>query len=116
MKGPKYLLCGSRLTSDTCIRRVILEGLNTQARVWSETITIQDDGSLQGLEHEVEQFRHLKYVRTRTWSDPNVVIAFIDRLSMKRATQRTLDYAIQEGRPVFIVSDYIKDGSGNFLP
>lgn len=115
-KGPQYLFCGSRLTDDTFIIRILLEGLNTQARVWSETITIQDDGSLDGLEHEVEAFRHLQRRKVREWSDPNIVIAFMDRLSMNRHTEETLKQAQENQRPAFVVSNYVRDQAGNFLP
>jgi|SRR5215467_522106 len=105
MPGPQYLLCGSRLTSDTLVLRLLLEGLNTWARQWSETITIQDDGSLEGLEHEVEMFRHLQHRRVKGWSHPNVVLAFMDRLQQSRATHGTLEVAKSHGVPAFIISD-----------
>jgi len=101
--GPTYLFCGSRLTDDTFIMRILLEGLNTQARQWQETITIQDDGTLEGLDYEVSMFKYLAYHRVKEWSDPNVVIAFMDRLSHNRATERTLEAASQHQRPWFVV-------------
>jgi hypothetical protein len=104
VSGPQYLFCGSRLTDDTLVLRILLEGLNTQARQWSETITIQHDGSLKDLQFEVEMFKHLRYRHVEGWEDPNVVIAFMDRLSHNRGTGRILDIADEHGRPWFIVS------------
>jgi hypothetical protein len=104
-RGPRYLFCGSRLTDDTFVLRILLEGLNTQARQWQETITIQDDGSLEGLEHEVDMFKYLAYQRVEGWKDPNVVIAFMDRLSHNRATERLLSVAEKEGRPWFVIGN-----------
>jgi hypothetical protein len=104
--GPKYLLVGSRLTDDTLLMRALLEGLNTQGRQWSEIIIILDDGSLQGLEHEVEGFRHLEHRRVRHWVRPNICIAFMDRLSHNRDTEKLLRRAESEGIPAFIVSTY----------
>ena len=86
-RGPQYLFCGSRLTDDTFVLRILLEGLNTQARHWQEVITIQDDGSLTGLKFEVEQFKYLHYEIVEGWEDPNIVIAFMDRLSHNRGTE-----------------------------
>jgi hypothetical protein len=104
--GPKYLFCGSRLTDDTYLMRALLEGLNTMARQWSETIPILDDGSLPDLEYEVEMFRHLEYRRVKDWVRPNIVIAFMDRLSHNRDTEDLLRVAESEGVPAFIVSRY----------
>lgn len=112
--GPKYLLCGSRLTDDTLVLRAILEGLNTQARHWGESITIQDDGSLQGLEHEVEGFKYLQHRRVEEWSDPNIVLCFMDRMSHNRASERLLSVAATEHRPAFIISTH--DGGERILP
>jgi hypothetical protein len=114
MTGPQYLFCGSRLTDDTFIMRILLEGLNTQARHWGEVITIQDDGSLDGLEHEVGQFRHLAHRQVEEWTDPNIVVAFMDRLSMNRGTERLLAQAEAGRRPAFIVSNY--GGGEKILP
>jgi hypothetical protein len=105
MPGPQYLFCGSRLTSDTFVLRILLEGLNTQARHWQEVITIQDDGSLEGLEHEVEQFKYLEHRVVDGWEDPNVVVAFMDRLSHNRDTQWTLRLAAEQGRPWFVIGN-----------
>ena len=104
-KGPEYLFCGSRLTDDTFVMRILLEGLNTQARQWTETITIQDDGSLEGLEYEVSMFKYLAYRRIPggSWADPNVVLAFVDRMTHNRATERLLQQAEREKRPWFVI-------------
>jgi hypothetical protein len=101
--GPKYLFIGSRLTSDTFVLRILLEGLNTQARHWGEVITIQDNGSLDGLEHEVEGFKYLHHRRVDEWSDPNIVIAFMDRLSHNRDSERLLAVAEENRRPWFVI-------------
>jgi len=101
--GPRYLLCGSRLTDDTLLLRIILEGLNTQARQWSEIVTIQDDGSLRDLEFEVEQFKYLRHERVDQWEDPNVVLCFMDRMSHNRASERLLAVAETNHRPAFII-------------
>lgn len=114
MSGPSYLFCGSRLTDDTFLMRILLEGLNTQARHWGETIVIQDDGSLEGLAFEVEQFRYLAHRRVEEWEDPNIVVAFMDRLSMNRGTERLLRHSETEHRPAFIVSSY--GGGERILP
>jgi len=103
-RGPQYLFCGSRLTDDTFVLRILLEGLNTQARHWQEVITIQDDGSLAGLKFEVEQFKYLHYEIVEGWEDPNIVIAFMDRLSHNRGTEQTLREAAEAGRPAFVIS------------
>lgn len=108
MTGPQYAFVGSRLTDDTLVLRMMLEGLNTQARQWSETITILDNGSLEGLEYEVEQFKHLAHASWQA-SDPlvpNIVVAFMDRMSHNRDTERLLAAATSEGVPVFVVSNY----------
>jgi hypothetical protein len=104
--GAKYLFCGSHLTSDTLLIRLFLEGLNTQARQWGETIVILDDGSLLRMESEVEEFRHLEHRHMGSWVTPNIVIAFMDRLSHNRNTEKTLRRAESEGVPAFIVSRY----------
>jgi len=114
-QGPKYLLCGSRLTSDTLILRAILTGLNSQAREWQEVIIIEDNGTLEGLENEVDDFRHLQHRRVEGWSDPNVIIAFMDRLSQNRETAQLLIAADRHSRPAFIVSTY-QGESGRILP
>jgi len=93
---------------------MILEGLNTQARHWSETITIQDDGSLNGLEFEVEQFKYLKHRPVDGWEDPNIVLCFMDHLSQNRASERLLSVAATEHRPAFIISTY--DGNERIAP
>jgi hypothetical protein len=102
-EGPQYLFCGSRLTDDTYVLRLLLEGLNTWARQWQETITVQDNGTLEGLEFEVEQFRYLAHRRVEKWSDPNVVFAFMDRMSHNRGTERLLQRAETEGRAWFVI-------------
>lgn len=114
-QGPKYRICGSRLTGDTLILRAILTGLNSQAREWQEVITIQDDGTLEGLEHEVDGFKHLQRRRVEGWSDPNVIIAFMDRLSHNQDTAQLLIAADSHSRPAFVVSTY-QGGSGRILP
>ena len=106
LTGPKYLLVGSRLTDDTLLLRALLEGLNTQARVWSETIIILDNGSLQGLEHEVGEFRYLEHRRVKDWVTPNICIAFMDRLSHNRDTEKLLRLAESEGVPAFVIGRY----------
>jgi len=103
-RGPQYLFCGSRLTDDTFVLRILLEGLNTQARHWQEIITIQDDGSLEGLENEVSSFKYLQHRVAVDWEDPNIVIAFMDRLSHNRGTEQTLREAAEAGRPAFVIS------------
>lgn len=103
MRGPQYLFCGSRLTDDTFVLRLMLEGLNTWSRQWSETITIQDNGTLEGLEFEVEQFKYLQHRRVDGWEDPNIVIAFMDRMSHNRATERLLAVAEENLRPWFVI-------------
>jgi len=103
-RGPQYLFCGSRLTDDTFVLRILLEGLNTQARHWQEIITIQDDGSLEGLENEVSQFKYLQHRSVDRWEDPNIVIAFMDRMSHNRTTQETLEIAAEFHRPAFVIS------------
>lgn len=102
-RGPQYLFIGSRLSGDALVLRALLEGLNTQGRHWNEVITIQDDGSLEGLEHEVEGFKYLEHRRVYSWQDPNIVIAFQDRMSHNRRTQRTLAEAQENHRPWFII-------------
>lgn len=104
--SPKYLLCGSRLTDDTYLLRVILEGLNTWGRQWSETLIILDDGSLDGLENEVDGFRCLEHRRYKDGAKPNIVIAFMDRLSQNRDTEKLLERVESDGIPAFIVSRY----------
>jgi glycogen synthase len=104
--GPKYFLCGSSLTDDKQLLRAILEGLNTQARQWSETIVILDNGSLRGLEHEIEEFRHLEYRRVLILGEPNIVIAFMDRLSHNRDIEKTLELAETAGIPTYVISRY----------
>lgn len=112
---PRYLFCGSRLTDETLLMRALLEGLNTQARQWTETITILDDGSLRGLEGEVEAFRNLEHRRVRDAfsARPNIVVAFMDRLSHNRDTEKTLILAESQGIPAYVISRY--DGQ-NFPP
>jgi hypothetical protein len=104
--GPSYLLCGSTLTDDRNVLRILLEGLNTWARQWTEIVVILDDGSLQGLEGEVKEYRHLEYRRVKSWSAPNIVIAFMDRLSQNRDTEKTLRRAESEGVPAYTLSRY----------
>ena len=103
-RGPQYLFCGSRLTDDTFVLRILLEGLNTQARHWQEIITIQDDGSLEGLENEVSSFKYLQHRVAVDWEDPNIVIAFMDRPHHNRSTEQTLREATEAGRPAFVIS------------
>jgi len=102
--GPQYLFCGSRLTDDTYVLRLLLEGLNTWARQWQERIFIQDDGSLRDLEFEVEQFKYIHHRRVDGWEDPNVVFCFMDRMSHNRASERLLAVAAKHHRPAFIIS------------
>ena len=102
--GPQYLFCGSRLTDDTHVMRLLLEGLNTWSRQWSETITIQDNGSLEGLENEVSMFKYLQHRVVNRWEDPNIVIAFMDRPHHNRSTEQTLREATEAGRPAFVIS------------
>jgi hypothetical protein len=104
--GPKYLFCGSHLTDHTLLLRLMLEGLNTQARQYSEIITILDDGSLPGLEFEVSMFRHLEHRTVKTWVRPSIVVAFMDRLSHNRDTADVLKRAETEGINVYVVSAY----------
>lgn len=117
-KGPQYLLIGSRLTGDTLMLRLILEGLNTQARHWQEVITVQDNGSLEGLDYEVEQFKYLKHRLVDEWEDPNVVICFQDRMSHNRASERWLAVADENKRPWFIVGSVneVDDNTGENRP
>lgn len=107
--GPRYLISGSSLTDDKQLLRALLEGLNTQARQWSETITVLDDGSLQGLENEVAEFRHLAHRRFHEgWitTPPNIVVAFMDRLSQNRDTEQLLKRADSAGIPAYVISRY----------
>jgi len=100
------LLAGSRQGHDTLILRALLEGLNTQGRQWNETIVICDDGSLEGLEHEVSDFKYLEHQRVKDWPEPNIVICFMDRLSHNRASERLLSVAATKGVPAFLVTNY----------
>jgi hypothetical protein len=84
--------------------RLLLEGLNTWSRQWSETITIQDNGSLEGLENEVSMFKYLQHRVVNRWEDPNIVIAFMDRPHHNRSTEQTLREATEAGRPAFVIS------------
>jgi hypothetical protein len=86
--------------------RALLEGLNTQARQWSETIVILDNGTVRDLERELNDFRHLEHRPIRGWIEPNIVIAFMNRLSHNRKTEETLKRAESEGIPAFVVSRY----------
>lgn len=106
--GPKYLICGSRLAIADVVPllRLLLEGLNTQARQWQETIVVLNDGSLRGLEDEVLSFRNLEHRRIEDWVRPNIVVAFLDRLSHNRDTEKTLRRAESEGIPTFVISTY----------
>jgi hypothetical protein len=104
-QGPQYLFCGSRLTDDTFMLRLLLEGLNTWSRQWQETITIQDDGTLTDLEFEVNQFKYLAHLPVEGWADPNVVVAFMDRMSHNRATEATLKTAQEWHRAWFVVGN-----------
>ena len=104
-RGPRYLFCGSRLTGDTFMLRLCLEGLNTWSRQWQETITIQDNGTLEGLEYEVGMFKYLEHQKVGEWEDPNIVIAFMDRMSHNRATERLLQRADAELRPWFVIGN-----------
>lgn len=108
MSGPTYLFCGSSLTDDMQLLRALLEGLNTQARQWSEVITILNDGSLPGLEGEVEDYRYLQHRRMKAVWDtpPNIVIAFMDRLSHNRNTEELLRHAVNEAIPTYVISRY----------
>lgn len=113
MSGPSYLFCGSRLTDDTLLLRALLEGLNTQGRQWSEKITILDDGTLRNIEEEVSFFRNLEYQPLEPRDRPNIVVAFMDRLSHNRNTEDTLERAETQGIPAFIISRY---GGQKFPP
>jgi hypothetical protein len=101
--GPSYLLLGSRLTDDTYVLRVILEGLNTWGRQWGETLIILGNGSLRDLEQEVEWYRSLEYRRVDQIGKPNIVIAFMDRMSHNRLTENWLREASRRGIPAFVV-------------
>lgn len=101
-----YLFCGSALTDDYNVLRILLDGLNTWGRVWKEVIIILDDGSLQGLESEVAEFRHLEHRRVKDWVTPNIVIAITDRLSHNRDIKKTLIRAESEGIPAYVLSRY----------
>jgi len=106
--GPKYLICGSRLSDDLVLLRALLEGLNTEGRQWSETIVIMDDGTLPGLEGEVRDFKHLEHRRVKqNWrTPPNIVIAVMDRLTQNRDTEKTLIRAESQGIPAYVLSRY----------
>ena len=104
--GPKYLICGSRLSDDRHILRCLLEGLQSQGRQWQEIITIMDNGSLQGLGTEVEPYRFLEHRRVEGLGKPNVVLAFMDRLSHNRDTENLLILAETQGIPAFVISRY----------
>ena len=104
MKGPSYLLLGSRLTDDTYMLRVVLEGLNTYGRQWKETLTILDNGSLGNLKNEVDQYRMLEHKKTDVIGKPNIVIAFQDRAHHNRTTENWVAEARRRGIPTFIVS------------
>jgi hypothetical protein len=101
--GPQYLFCGSHLTDDTFVLRLMLEGLNTWARQWGEVITIQDNGTLENLEDEVAQFRYLQHRVVDGWADPNVVLCFMDRMSHNRGSERLLAVAAENSRPWFVI-------------
>jgi hypothetical protein len=113
--GPRYLFAGSHLTDDTLVLRAILTGLNSQSREWQETIIILDDGTIQGLEDEVSSFRYLEHRHVKDWekSRPNIVVAFMDRLSQNRETEKTLILAESQGIPAFVISRY---GGQKFPP
>lgn len=102
--GPKYLFLGSRLDDDTFILRAILSGLNAQAREWSETIVIMDNGTVPGLDYEVEQYRWLEHRPTKSWERANIVIAFMDNMRHCRENEDWLRKAKEAGIPTFIVS------------
>jgi hypothetical protein len=104
--GPKYLFLGSRLSDDTYLLRAILEGLNTWARQWGETLIILDNGSLPGLENEVEDFRYLEHRPIKTWQRPNIVLAFMDTVRQSGTTRDWLLQAEQEGVAAFVISPY----------
>jgi hypothetical protein len=115
-QGPQYLFCGSRLTDDTYVLRLLLEGLNTWGRQWQETITVQDNGTLEGLEFEVEQFKYLQHRQVGEWEDPNVVFCFMDRMSMNRASERLLSVAEKNGRPWFVIGSADDRGGDSPAP
>ena len=104
----KYLFCGSVLTDDYNVLRIFLEGLNTWGRVWRENVVVLDDGSLPGLEGEVAEFRHLEHRHVDGWADrhPNIVIAFMDRLSHNRETEQLLRRAESAGIPAYVIGRY----------
>jgi len=106
MRGPSYLFIGSRLTDDTYMLRTILEGLNTYGRQWEETLTILDNGTLQNLDKEVEQFRMLEHKKTEVIGKPNIVIAFQDRAHHNHLTDNWIKESRRRGIPTFVVSTY----------
>jgi hypothetical protein len=104
--GPKYLLIGTSLYTDTLVLRALLEGLSTQGRHWQEIITILGNGSVGGLEHEVEGHKFLEYLYVKSWTECNIVIAFMDDLRHNRQTQEWLERATGDGIPAFVISTY----------
>jgi hypothetical protein len=67
---------------------------------------VLDNGSLRDLESEVEPFRHLEHRRIKSWTRPNIVVAFLDDLRQSRATHDWLKMAEAESVPAFVVSTY----------
>jgi hypothetical protein len=105
--GPKYLLTGSRLTDDTYLLRALLNGLNSWGREWGETLVVLDNGSLDGLENEVEAFRCLEHRKVDGVGNPNMVIAFMDRMSESRKTEEQLRDAASRSIPVFVIGNLV---------
>jgi hypothetical protein len=104
--GPRYLILGSCLDDDTYVLRLTLAGLNAMAREWGEIITILDNGTFPGLEHEVESFRHLERQRVKSWAKCNVVLCFMDSLRHARENQLWLDRAKEEGVMSYVIQTY----------
>jgi hypothetical protein len=104
--GPTYLFLGSRLSDDTYMLRMVLEGLNRWAFEWQETLVIADNGSLDNLEREVGMFKNLEHRKVSELKNPrpNMVIGFLDRLSHNRETERWIRAARQLGIPAFVIS------------
>jgi hypothetical protein len=84
--------------------RAILAGLNAQAREWSETTVILDNGTLPNLEDEVENYRHLEYRRVREWTKANILMAFVDDMRHCRGNEEWLKQAKAAGIPTFVIS------------
>jgi hypothetical protein len=105
-QGPRYLFLGTPLDTDLYMPRLVLESLNTWARQWNEELTILDNGTMPGLEHEVDHFKYLTRRQVRSWTRANIVFAFMDRLEHDRHVQDWLNQASWAGIPVYWVSTY----------